>query len=119
MNEVETLYTNILESGDRTRAMQRLRVPPLEEKQPQIVTFRLGMFIGMICTFKSNLFIRINKNSSHLSTHRVEFVGFKNYPEPLNHQMDVKILDLSLISTLTKLRISFNTFENVWIDPMI
>jgi hypothetical protein len=119
MNEVETLYTNILESGDRTRAMQRLRVPPLEEKQPQIVTFRLGMFIGMICTFKSNLFIRIIKNSSHLFTHRVEFVGFKNYPESLNHQMDAKIPDLSLISTLKKLRISFNTFENVWIDPMI
>ena len=48
MNEVETLYTNVLESGDRARAMQRLRVPPLEEKQPRIVTFRLGMYIGMI-----------------------------------------------------------------------
>jgi hypothetical protein len=48
MNEVEKLYTNVLESGDRTRAMQRLRVPPLEEKQPRIVTFRLGMFLGMI-----------------------------------------------------------------------
>jgi hypothetical protein len=32
MTEVETLYTNILESGDRTRAMQRLRLPLLEEK---------------------------------------------------------------------------------------
>jgi hypothetical protein len=46
-NEVETLYTNILECGDRTRAMQRLRVPPLDEKQPRMVTFRLGIFIGM------------------------------------------------------------------------
>ena len=50
LNEVEALYTNVLESGDRTRAMQRLRVPPLEEKQPRIVTFRLGVFIGMIFT---------------------------------------------------------------------
>lgn len=48
MNEVETLYVDELESGDRTRAMQRLRLPPLEEKQPRIVTFRLGMFIGTI-----------------------------------------------------------------------
>jgi hypothetical protein len=46
INEVEKLYTDVLESGDRTRAMQRLRVPPLEQKQPRIVTFRLGMFIG-------------------------------------------------------------------------
>ncbi len=46
INEVEKLYTDVLESGDRTRAMQRLRVPPLEEQQPRIVTFRLGMFIG-------------------------------------------------------------------------
>jgi hypothetical protein len=51
MNEVETLYTNILESGNRTRAMQRLRLPPLEEKQPRIVTFRLGIFIGRIFNF--------------------------------------------------------------------
>jgi hypothetical protein len=46
INEVEKLYTDALESGDRARAMQRLRVPPLEEKQPQMVTFRLGMFLG-------------------------------------------------------------------------
>jgi len=51
MNEVETLYTNILESGNRTRAMQRLRLPPLEEKQPRIVTFRLGIFIGRIFNY--------------------------------------------------------------------
>jgi hypothetical protein len=53
MNEVESLYTTELESGDRTRAMQRLRVPPLEEKQPRIVTFRLGMFIGRIYFFEN------------------------------------------------------------------
>ena len=39
MNEVETLYTTELESGDRTRAMQRLRIPPLEEKQPSSCHF--------------------------------------------------------------------------------
>ena len=46
MEEVEQIYTNKLESGNRTRAMQRLRVPPLEEKQPRIVTFRLGFSMG-------------------------------------------------------------------------
>jgi hypothetical protein len=47
ITEVETVYTNELEDGDRGRAMQRLRVPPLEEKQSRLVTFRLGMFMGM------------------------------------------------------------------------
>ncbi len=44
--EVEKLYTDVLESGDRTKAMQRLRVPPIEQKQSTNVTFTLGMFIG-------------------------------------------------------------------------
>ncbi len=48
MEEVEKMYIDKLESGDRTRAMERLRVPPLEEKQEEIVTFRLGLFIGKI-----------------------------------------------------------------------
>ncbi|UJR07238.1 hypothetical protein I4U23_011526 [Adineta vaga] len=46
--EVENLYINKIEHGDRSRAMQRLRVPPLEEKQSAKVTFRLGIYIGMI-----------------------------------------------------------------------
>ncbi|CAF1586530.1 unnamed protein product, partial [Didymodactylos carnosus] len=46
INNVETICTNILESGDRARAMKRLRVPPLEEKQSPVVTFRVGIFVG-------------------------------------------------------------------------
>ena len=46
INDVETLYTDTLESGNRARAMKRLRVPPLEEKQSPSVTFRVGIFIG-------------------------------------------------------------------------
>jgi hypothetical protein len=46
INDVETLYTDTLESGDRNRAMKRLRVPPLEEKQSPSVTFRVGLFVG-------------------------------------------------------------------------
>ena len=51
IDDVERLFTNVLEAGDRTRAMQRLRVPPLEEKQARIVTFRLGISIGMTNLF--------------------------------------------------------------------
>ena len=46
INDVETLYTDTFESGDRARAMKRLRIPPLEEKQSPSVTFRVGIFIG-------------------------------------------------------------------------
>ncbi|CAF0963545.1 unnamed protein product [Adineta steineri] len=49
INDVETLYTDTLESGNRARAMKRLRVPPLEEKQSPAVTFRVGLFVGMLC----------------------------------------------------------------------
>jgi hypothetical protein len=32
--EVENLFTQYLENGDKERAMKRLRVPPFEEKVP-------------------------------------------------------------------------------------
>ena len=44
--DVETKYTDTLEAGNRSRAMKRLRVPPLEEKQSPVVTFRVGIFVG-------------------------------------------------------------------------
>ncbi|CAF1148136.1 unnamed protein product [Rotaria magnacalcarata] len=49
ISDVETLYTDTFESGNRARAMKRLRVPPLEEKQSPVVTFRVGIFVGMLC----------------------------------------------------------------------
>jgi hypothetical protein len=48
IRDVEIIYTDALESGDRGRAMKRLRVPPLEEKQSPLVTFRVGIFIGKL-----------------------------------------------------------------------
>ncbi|CAF1283213.1 unnamed protein product [Rotaria sordida] len=61
MTEVENLYTDTLESGDRTKAMQRLRVPPLEERQSPLVTFRVGMFVGMLCLLIPMIFILISR----------------------------------------------------------
>ncbi|XP_024084692.1 xenotropic and polytropic retrovirus receptor 1 isoform X2 [Cimex lectularius] len=46
INEVETTVTNELEDGDRQRAMKRLRVPPLGEKQTPWTTFKVGLFSG-------------------------------------------------------------------------
>lgn len=48
ISETESLFTQHLESGNRQRAMKRLRVPPFEEKQNPWTTFRLGMFTGML-----------------------------------------------------------------------
>ena len=46
--DVENLFTQHLEKGDRQKAMKRLRVPPFEEIQSPWTTFRLGLYIGMI-----------------------------------------------------------------------
>jgi len=44
--EVEGTFTSELESGDRGKAMKRLRVPPLGEKQSPWTTFKVGLFSG-------------------------------------------------------------------------
>lgn len=46
IQETESVFTNELESGDRQKAMKRLRVPPLGEKQSPWTTFKVGLFLG-------------------------------------------------------------------------
>lgn len=46
ISETETAVTTELEAGDRQRAMKRLRVPPLGEKQSPWTTFKVGLFSG-------------------------------------------------------------------------
>lgn len=47
--KTETNYINDLENGDRSKAMKRLRVPPLTEYQryPKWTVFRVGLFTGI------------------------------------------------------------------------
>ncbi|XP_076821283.1 solute carrier family 53 member 1-like isoform X2 [Clavelina lepadiformis] len=47
--KTETLYINDLENGDRSKAMKRLRVPPLTDTRtyPKGTVFRVGLFLGM------------------------------------------------------------------------
>lgn len=42
IDEVETLVTDHLENGNRKKAMQKLRVPPLTQIHKGIVSYRLG-----------------------------------------------------------------------------
>lgn len=46
ISECEATVTEKLESGDRQRAMKRLRVPPLGEQQSPWTTFKVGLFSG-------------------------------------------------------------------------
>lgn len=46
ISETEATVTSELESGDRQRAMKRLRVPPLGEQQSPWTTFKVGLFSG-------------------------------------------------------------------------
>ncbi|GAB0090413.1 xenotropic and polytropic retrovirus receptor 1 [Sergentomyia squamirostris] len=46
INDTETVVTQEIESGDRQRAMKRLRVPPLGEAQSPWITFKVGLFSG-------------------------------------------------------------------------
>lgn len=47
IKETENVFTQNLESGDRQKAMKRLRVPPLGEEQNPWTTFRVGFFSGI------------------------------------------------------------------------
>lgn len=47
IKEIENLFTMRLEGGNRQKAMKRLRVPPLGEKENPWTTFRIGMFSGI------------------------------------------------------------------------
>ncbi|XP_069772266.1 xenotropic and polytropic retrovirus receptor 1 homolog [Narcine bancroftii] len=60
ISEVESLYTNQLEGGDRARAMKRLRVPPLGTAQPAPVwtTFRVGLQCGLIMALSVLIIIK-------------------------------------------------------------
>lgn len=59
INETETLVTNELESGDRQRAMKRLRVPPLGEQQSPWTTFKVGLFSGSFIVLGIVVFLSI------------------------------------------------------------
>ena len=50
IRDCEETYIQELEGGDRTRAMKRLRVPPLTEKQAPKKTFLVGLFLGIFVT---------------------------------------------------------------------
>ncbi|XP_050539757.1 xenotropic and polytropic retrovirus receptor 1-like isoform X2 [Daktulosphaira vitifoliae] len=57
INETEHTVTNELEFGDRQKAMKRLRVPPLGEKQSPWTTFKVGLYLGCLIVLFVAIFI--------------------------------------------------------------
>uniref|UniRef100_A0A8C5R7D9 Xenotropic and polytropic retrovirus receptor 1 n=1 Tax=Leptobrachium leishanense TaxID=445787 RepID=A0A8C5R7D9_9ANUR len=59
ISETEAVVTNELESGDRQKAMKRLRVPPLGAAQPAPAwtTFRVGLFCGVFIVLNTAVII--------------------------------------------------------------
>lgn len=49
IKKTEDTYINELEGGDRTKAMKRLRVPPLTDvvSYPKATVFKIGLYLGM------------------------------------------------------------------------
>ncbi|XP_012162954.1 xenotropic and polytropic retrovirus receptor 1-like isoform X3 [Ceratitis capitata] len=59
IHETEDVVTNYLESGDRQRAMKRLRVPPLEDTHHPWTSFRVGLYSGALVVLLSSLAISL------------------------------------------------------------
>ena len=50
ISETENTFISHLESGDRQKAMKKLRVPPLGDQRSPWTTFKVGLFSGaFIC----------------------------------------------------------------------
>ncbi|KAK9499260.1 hypothetical protein O3M35_002329 [Rhynocoris fuscipes] len=79
INEVEQTVTEQLESGDRQRAMKRLRVPPLGEKQTPWTTFKVGLFSGSLIVLFAAVILSAMFHVDKLSFQ----IAFKLYRGPL------------------------------------
>lgn len=73
INETEHTVTNDLESGDRQKAMKRLRVPPLGETQSPWTTFKVGLYLGCLIVLLVAIFIS-GKIEFHKYTHVILFL---------------------------------------------
>ncbi|XP_076053995.1 solute carrier family 53 member 1-like isoform X2 [Oratosquilla oratoria] len=72
IQEVEGTFTSELESGDRGKAMKRLRVPPLGESQSPWTTFKVGLFSGafivlLVAVTLSGIFKNSHLNEKYVS----------------------------------------------------
>jgi xenotropic and polytropic retrovirus receptor 1 len=83
--------TTELESGDRQKAMKRLRVPPLGEQQSPWTTFKVGLFSGsflvlFVAVILSAIFYTENDESPVDNSEQrweVLLIAFRLYRPPL------------------------------------
>lgn len=73
IDDTENVFTSQLESGDRQKAMKRLRVPPLNEFQSPWVTFKVGFFSGAFTVLLITVIITGMFRESHDNDWRLVF----------------------------------------------
>ncbi|KAH9419277.1 Xenotropic and polytropic retrovirus receptor 1 [Dermatophagoides pteronyssinus] len=59
IEKTENIFANVLEGGNRSRAMKRLRVPPLNAQQSLWTTFRVGFYSGLFIILSAALIIQL------------------------------------------------------------
>ncbi|CAL1539547.1 unnamed protein product [Lymnaea stagnalis] len=60
IKDVEQSVTSELEGGDRSKAMKRLRVPPLGDEQHPWTNFKMGLFLGMFAVLVIVIIVSAN-----------------------------------------------------------
>lgn len=100
INETEITVTSELESGDRQKAMKRLRVPPLGEQQSPWTTFKVGLFSGsflvlFITVILSAIFYRDFPNDGETSWEILK-IAFRLYRAPLLIIMFVFLIGINI-----------------------
>lgn len=100
IHETETTVTSELESGDRQKAMKRLRVPPLGEQQSPWTTFKVGLFSGsflvlFVAVILSAIFYTEATNNND-SQWEVLKIAFRLYRAPLLIIMFVFLIGINI-----------------------
>ena len=62
----QNVFINELEEGDRSKAMNRLRVPPLTEREVSVILFRM-IFQDVVIFLPVSIFFKIS--SKRLKVH--------------------------------------------------
>ena len=63
IEKTENIFANVLEDGNRSRAMKRLRVPPLNAQQSLWTTFRVGFYSGVLIILCAALLLQSIQSS--------------------------------------------------------
>ncbi|OAF68644.1 hypothetical protein A3Q56_03573 [Intoshia linei] len=112
--DTEDAVIKHLENKDRSKAMKRLRVPPIEEKANPTASFRTGVFLGLsacitiLITIKRNFYvIIINKINDVIN---LVFQDGRKIMQNTHLPSLVQLFRIPIIPSLHLLCVSVNTY---------